>query len=79
MKNTKDNLEHRIQLKKDEISRYEYVIQNYPSDRMKNHGEPYLQKLNNELKILQNDLEDREGRREIKSKLSYSRIELNNT
>ena len=79
MKNIKDNLEHRIQLKKDEISRYEYVIQNYPPDRMKKHGEPYLQKLNNELKILQNDLEDREGHREIKSKLSYSRIGLNNT
>ena len=79
MKNIKDNLEHRIQLKKDEISRYEYVIQNYPPDRMKKHGEPYLQKLNNELKILQNDLEDREGHREIKSKLSYSRIGLDNT
>ena len=79
MKNTKDNLEHRIQLKKDEISRYEYVIQNYPPDRMKKHGEPYLQKLNNELKILQNHLEDREGHREIKTKLGYSRIGLNNT
>ena len=79
MKKTKENLEHRIQLKKDEITKYEYVIQNYPSDRMEKYGEPYLQKLKNELTILQNELEDREGRREIKTKLGYSRIGLNNT
>lgn len=79
MKKTKENLEHRIQLKKDEITRYERACKNYPPDRMKKYGEPYLQKLKNELKILENDLEDREGRREIKSKLGYSRIGLNNT
>lgn len=79
MKKTKENLEHRIQLKKDEITKYEYVIQNYPPDRMEKYGEPYLQKLRNELMILQNELEDREGRRVIKTKLGYSRIGLNNT
>jgi hypothetical protein len=79
MKKTKENLEHRIQLKKDEITKYEHVIQNYPPDRMEKYGEPYLQKLRNELMILQNELEDREGRREIKTKLGYSRIGLNNT
>lgn len=79
MKKTKENLEHRIQLKKDEITKYEHVIQNYPPDRMEKYSEPYLQKLRNELMILQNELEDREGHREIKTKLGYSRIGLNNT
>ena len=78
MKKSKENLEHRIQLKKDEIRRYELAIANYPPDRMERHGKPFLQKLNNELTILQNELDDREGRREIKSKLGYSRIGLNN-
>ena len=78
MKKSKENIEHRIQLKKDEIRRYELAIANYPPDRMERHGKPFLQKLNNELKILQNELDDREGRREIKSKLGYSRIGLNN-
>lgn len=79
MKKTKENLEHRVQLKKDEIARYEHSIQNYPPDRMQKYGEPYLQKLRNELTILQNELVDREGRRETKTKLGYSRIGLNNT
>jgi hypothetical protein len=78
MKKTKDNLEHQIQLKKDEIKRYELTIKNYPPDRMERHGKPFLQKLNNELKTLENQLEDREGIREIKTKLGYSRIGLNN-
>ena len=78
MKKSKENIEHRIQLKKDEIRRYELAIANYPPDRMERHGKPFLQKLNNELKILENELDDREGRREIKSKLGYSRIGLNN-
>ena len=78
MKKSKDNLEHRIQLKKDEIKRYEFAIANYPPDRMERHGKPFLQKLNNDLKILQNELEDRESNREIKTKLGYSRIGLNN-
>jgi len=78
LKKSKENIEHRIQLKKDEIRRYELAIANYPPDRMERHGKPFLQKLNNELTILENELDDREGRREIKSKLGYSRIGLNN-
>lgn len=78
MKEIRENLEHRIQLKNDEIARYELAVKNYPPDRMKKYGEPYLQKLMNELKILQNELEDREDRREIKVKLGYSRIGLDN-
>lgn len=78
MKKTKENLEHRIQLKKVEIDRYRVVIENYPPDRMERHGKPFLQKLQNELKILENELEDRESKREIKSKLGYSRIGLRN-
>jgi hypothetical protein len=79
MKKFKENLEHRIQLKKDEIRRYELSIANYPPERMERHGKPFLQKLNNDLKILENELDDREGHREIKTKLGYSRIGLNNT
>ena len=78
MKKTKENLEHRIQLKKVEIDRYRVVIENYPPDRMERHGKPFLQKLQNELKILENELEDRESKREVKSKLGYSRIGLRN-
>ena len=55
MKKTPENIEHRIQLKKDEISRYEIVIKNYPPSRMERCGIPYLQKLHNELKDLENE------------------------
>lgn len=78
MKKSKDNIEHRIQLKKDEIARYIQIIANYPPTRMEKNGKPYLQRLQNELKILENELEEREGRREIKAELNYSRIGLNN-
>ena len=78
MKKTKENLEHRIQLKKVEIDRYRVAIENYPPDRIERHGKPFLQKLQNELKILENELEDRESKREVKSKLGYSRIGLRN-
>ncbi len=59
MKKTKENLEHRIQLKKDEIRRYEATMKNYPPSRMERCGIPYLQKLQNELTILENELDDR--------------------
>ena len=78
MKRTKENLEHRIKLKLTEIENYEKVIVNYPPDRYERHAVPYLQMLNNHLTILRNELEDREDRREIKSKLGYSRIGRNN-
>jgi hypothetical protein len=78
MKKTKENLEHRIQLKKDEIRRYEERIQNYPPSRMEQCSIPYLQKLRNELIILENELDDREGRRELKAALGYARIGLKN-
>lgn len=78
MKKSKENLEHRIQLKLIEIENYEKAIVNYPPDRYERHAVPYLQMLNNHLTILRNELEDREDRREIKSKLGYSRIGRNN-
>lgn len=78
MKKTKENLEHRIQLKRDEIEHYRKAIENYPPQRLERAGKPYLARLMNELKILENELEDREGRREIKTKLGYSRVGLNN-
>ena len=78
MNKTKENLEHRIQLKKDEIKRYLVVCENYPPDRMERHGKPFIQKLQNELTILENELEDRESKREVKRNLGFSRIGLNN-
>ncbi len=74
MKKSKENLEHQIQLKKDEIIRYEKAIVNYPPDRMEKYGEPFLQRLNNELQILQNQLDDRESKRDVRSDLGYSRV-----
>ena len=71
---TLKNLEHRIQLKQDEIINYKRVIENYPVDRMKKYGIPYLQKLQNELTIFINELADREHDRETNCKLGYSRI-----
>lgn len=61
MKETKANLEHRIQLKKDEIVKYTAHCKNYPPHRMESNGKPYLQKLNNELTILKNELDDRDN------------------
>jgi len=78
MKKTKENLEHRIQLKKDEIERYMDRIKNYPADRMERNGKPYLQKLQNDLIILENKVDNREGRRELNASLGYTRIGLNN-
>ena len=43
------NIDHQIQLKRDEIERYKQACKNYPTDRMKKHAEPYLKKLTDEL------------------------------
>lgn len=52
MKSTLRNIDHRIQLKEDEIRRYRECIVNYPPDRLKKNGIPYLTKLQNELNEL---------------------------
>jgi hypothetical protein len=78
MKKVSNNLEHRIQIKQNEIENYKRSIVNYPTERMEKCGNPYLQKLNNELTILQNELTDRDNKKEIKQQLGYSRIGLNN-
>ena len=78
MKMTLDNLEHRIQLKQFEIDNYNACIRNYPPDRLDRYGKPYLQRLENDLQILNNQLDDREGRREVATKLGYARRGLNN-
>ena len=78
MKKTKENLEHRIQLKKDEITHYARVIKNYPPNRMNKCGIPHLRRLNNELQLLQHELDDRESNREIKVAMDYSRTGLKN-
>lgn len=49
------NIEHRIQLKKDEIARYQVACKNYPPDRMQKYGFPYLKKLESELTELQRE------------------------
>jgi len=56
MKKVSTNIEHRIQLKEDEIRRYHRVFQNYPPDRMKRFGEPHLKKLHDELMQLKVEL-----------------------
>lgn len=78
MKKSKANIEHRIQLKKIEIENYEQRIKNYPIDRLERCSKPHLQKLNNELKILENELEDIESKREIVRDLGYARIGRHN-
>lgn len=49
MKSTPDNIDHRIQIKLDQITRYKYIIRNYPPTRMASCGIPYLERLQNEL------------------------------
>lgn len=67
----KVDIENSIKLKKKEIEEAKLSI----NSKLE---EENLQRLRNELQILNNELEDRESRREIKSKLGYSRIGLNN-
>jgi hypothetical protein len=50
-----DNVEHRIQLKKIQIEGYKRAIRNYPPDRMKRYGIPYLDMLLNELYELEKE------------------------
>lgn len=71
MQTIPENIEHRIQLKKIEIKNYEQSIKNYPPQRMQTHGEPYLRKLQNELIILNNELEDRE--KQIRKNIYHKR------
>lgn len=61
MKKTKDNLEHRIQLKRDDIVRYEFRIINYPLERMIKYGMPHLYRLETELNNLILELENRDS------------------
>jgi hypothetical protein len=49
MKKTNGNIEHRIQLKKDEIERYKRCIVNYDTRTMERCGIPYLAKLQQDL------------------------------
>lgn len=58
MKRDKTNIAHRIQLKKDEIARYEQAIKNYPPDRTERNGKPFLARLNAELDMLIREAND---------------------
>lgn len=42
---TQAQLEHLLQLAKDEVDRYQRIVQNYPPDRMEQYGRPHIQKL----------------------------------
>jgi hypothetical protein len=53
-------------------------IKNYPADRLERNGKLYLQKLQHNLIILENKVDNREGRRELNASLGYARIGLNN-
>jgi hypothetical protein len=53
---TKDDIEHKIFLKKIEIENYKRVIVNYPADRMEKCGIPFLNKLKNDLQLLERQL-----------------------
>lgn len=46
------NIDHQIQLKRDEIERYIVVCKNYPLDRMEKIAVPYLARLQTELEQL---------------------------
>jgi len=50
------NVEHAIQLKKDEIAHYEKISKNYPAERMERYAKPYLARLNTELTDLEKTL-----------------------
>lgn len=52
MKSVPENIEHRIQLKEDEIGRYRGAIINYPPDRLNRFGIPYLTRLQDQLNEL---------------------------
>jgi hypothetical protein len=59
MKKTPENLEHRIQLKKIDIDNCKICIRNYPPKMMEKYGIPQLNRLNEELNILNKELEER--------------------
>jgi len=61
MRSVPENIDHRIQLKEDEIRRYREVLVNYPLDRMNRSGIPYLTKLQDQL----NDLYAERARQKI--------------
>lgn len=52
MKSVPENIDHRIQLKEDEVRRYRNILVNYPLDRMNRSGIPYLTRLQDQLNEL---------------------------
>jgi len=61
MKSVPENIEHRIQLKEDEIRRYRLVLVNYPLDRLNRSGIPYLTHLQDQL----NELYEERAKRKV--------------
>ena len=52
MKQTPANVEHRIQLKLNDIEIYKRCIEHYPPERMEKFGIPHLDRLRSELNTL---------------------------
>lgn len=52
-------LEHMLQLAKDEVTRYKMVISNYPPKRMENAGNPYLNKLQSAVTAIEKAIQDK--------------------
>lgn len=53
------DLERLLAALKDEVERYRYTIRNYPPDRMKHHGEPFLGRLEDRVSEVQRLLSER--------------------
>ena len=55
---TRAQLEHMLQLARDEVRRYEEAIKNYPPDRMEKHGKPFLARLKSYVNEIQQAIEN---------------------
>lgn len=56
---TLTQLEHMLQLAKDEVTRYKMVISNYPPKRMESAGIPYLNKLQSVVTTIEKAIQDK--------------------
>jgi hypothetical protein len=55
-------LERLLAALKDEVDRYQFAIRNYPPERMKSHGEPFLAKLQERVDNVQRLISERTSR-----------------
>ncbi len=50
---TRAQLEHLLQLAKDQKQRYDITVRNYPSDRMEKYGKPFYAKLDGNIAAIE--------------------------